>query len=144
MTHEDAGHYAAKHPGGTKPDPAIAEALKQKISDNRITCAAAFKVAEKLSVPPAQVGVNLDLMEIRLSKCQLGLFGYGSQKKIVKASDPVPPDLEKAITASAAGGGMACESCWAVAEKVGCPKLDVSGACEALEIKISPCQLGAF
>jgi hypothetical protein len=144
MTHEDSGHYAAKHSGGQKPDSRIAEAVNEKVSDKRITCAAAFQVAEKLNVTPAQVGMNLDLMEIRLNKCQMGLFGYGPQKKIVTPADTISPELEETIRASAAGSRMACESCWAIAKKAGCAKLDVSGACEALKIKISPCQLGAF
>jgi hypothetical protein len=74
----------------------------------------------------------------------MGLFGYGPQKKIVKPADSMSPELEAAIRESAAGGAIACESCWAIAEKTGCSKLDASGACEALKIKISPCQLGAF
>jgi len=74
----------------------------------------------------------------------MGLFGYGAQKKIVTPLDTISPELEEAIKASTADNRMACKSCWAIAEDTGCSKLDVSGACEALEIKISPCQLGAF
>lgn len=144
MTHEDAGHYAAKHPDGLKPDAKIVEAVEQKVSDKRITCAAAFQIAEKLDMVPIQVGKTLDLMEIRLSKCQMGLFGYGAQKKIVTPSENVSPELEEAIKESAADNCIACESCWAIAEKAGCSKLEASGACETLKIKIFSCQLGAF
>ena len=144
MTHEDAGHYAAKHPEGLKPDAKIAEAVEQKVSDKRITCAAAFQIAEKLDVAPARVGTTLDLMEIRLSKCQMGLFGYGPQKKIVKPSENVSPELAEAIKESAADNCITCESCWAVAQKIGCARLEASGACEALKVKIFSCQLGAF
>ena len=31
-----------------------------------------------------------------------------------------------------------------IAEKFGVPKMDIAAACEALSIKISACQLGAF
>ena len=45
MGHEDAGHYAAKHPKGTQIDPKIESAITSKLSDNRITCAAAHALA---------------------------------------------------------------------------------------------------
>ena len=79
MTHEDAGHYAAKHPNA-KADPAIAAAIEEKQTDGRITCAAAHAIASKLGCPPEAVGVNIDLLEMRIAKCQLGLFGHGSVK----------------------------------------------------------------
>jgi len=65
MTHEDAGHYASKHPEGTEADSRILAAIKQKLADNHIACAAAHAVAEDLSIPPLQVGLTIDLMEAR-------------------------------------------------------------------------------
>mmetsp|Transcript_3503 Transcript_3503/g.2081 ORF Transcript_3503/g.2081 Transcript_3503/m.2081 type:complete len:145 (+) Transcript_3503:6216-6650(+) len=144
MTHGDVRHYAAKHPKGTKCDPQITESLKQKVSDGRITCTYAHKIADNLNISPAKVGVNIDLLEIRLNKCQLGLFGYGEQKKAVKPVVNISQELDKAIKKSITDGSVSCKSCWDVAIKIGCSKLDVSGACEILKIKISPCQLGAF
>jgi len=144
MTHENAGHYAAKHPEGTRCNPKIAEALKQKMSAQRITCAAAHKIAGNFNISPVEVGVNIDLLEIRLSKCQLGLFGYGKQKKIIKPAEHIAQKLEKAIKESIVDGRISCAACWEAADKAGCSKLDVSGACETLKVKISPCQLGTF
>jgi hypothetical protein len=144
MTHENAGHYAAKHPEETRSNPQIAEALKQIISAGRITCAAAHKIAGNLHISPVEVGVNIDLLEIRLSKCQLGLFGYEKQKKIVKPTEHIDPKLEKVIKESISDGRISCAACWDAADKAGCSKLDVSGACETLKVKISSCQLGAF
>ncbi len=144
MTHEDAGHYAAKHPEGTKCNPQLEEALKQIISDGKITCTAAHEIADKFNISPIEVGVNMDLLEIRLSKCQLGLFGYGKQKKIVKPAEKIAHELEKVIKQSISDGRISCAACWDAAGKVGCSKLDVSCACEALKVKISPCRLGAF
>jgi len=143
MTHENAGHYAAKHPKGAKYNPQVAESIKQKTSAGKIACAAAHKIADDFDMAPAKVGVNIDLLEIRLSKCQLGLFGYGKQKKI-KPAISISPELEKAIKESVVEGCISCTDCWEAAIKAGCSKLDVSGACETLKIKISPCQLGAF
>jgi hypothetical protein len=56
MTHEDRGHYARKHPAGRKAKPEVAEAVKQHASKGGISCAAAFKIAGDLQVPPAEIG----------------------------------------------------------------------------------------
>ena len=80
MAHEDAGHYAAKHPEGTEVDPAINQELQQKVIAGKISCAAAHTIAGALNVAPKQVGTAIDLMEARIQKCQMGLFGYQPQK----------------------------------------------------------------
>jgi hypothetical protein len=148
MTHEDAGHYAAKHPQGTALNDAIAKAVAKKASKEgqnmTLTCAAAHAIAEELGVAPSEVGRSLDLMEVRLTKCQLGLFGYAPQKKIVTPAESVAADLEAAITAAAANGRLTCEGAWQLAADQGIKRMEASAACEALGIKVKPCQLGAF
>ncbi|HOO89767.1 MAG TPA: hypothetical protein PLA74_02985 [Syntrophales bacterium] len=144
MTHEDAGHYAAKHAAGTTPAPEIAEAIKSKSKEGRITCAAAHKIAGDLQTAPAEVGVAMDLMEMRLNKCQLGLFGYSPERRIVKPASEVSPELEAAIRKSAVDGRIPCLASWEIAKDFGIAKMDISCACEALGIKVSSCQLGAF
>jgi hypothetical protein len=144
MTHEDAGHYASKHPKGVTADPKIVEQIKQKLSDNHITCAEAHAVATDLSVQPSQVGMTIDLLEARIIKCQMGLFGYSPQKSIVKPAENVSSELKSAIETERVDNHISCEHCWKIASQQGCHKLEVAGACEALEIKVKPCQLGAF
>ena len=145
MAHEDAGHYAAKH--GTKttrPAPAVEQALKGVIKDGTVTCAAAHKIAHTLGVSPAEVGVAIDLMEARLTRCQLGLFGYTPESRIIKPADAVAPDVEAAIRGTLVDGKITCLASWEVAKRFGIARMDVACACEALRIKISSCQLGAF
>jgi len=144
MTHQDAGHYRAKHATDTKLDPKIAEAIKQKTEDGKITCASAHKISGKLNISPADVGVAIDLLEMRLKKCQLGLFGYGAKKNAVKPAQRVSPELEEAIKSSLVNNRISCLSCWEIAERIGIAKIDVSAACETLQARISSCQLGAF
>ena len=144
MTHEDAGHYAAKHPKGVEADPKVVEQIKQKLSNNHITCAAAHEIAAGLSVSPAQVGMTIDLLEARITKCQMGLFGYSPQKNIVKPADSVSPDLKNAIETGLIDGRISCERCWEIASQQGLKKIEVASACETLGVKIKPCQLGAF
>ena len=39
---------------------------------------------------------------------------------------------------------LSCRAAWDIAHRFKVPKMAVSAACEALNIKIKPCQLGAF
>ena len=144
MAHEDAGHYGAKHPGGTV-DAAIADEIRNQEKKGRITCAAAHKIAQQRGCSPKIVGMNIDLLEKRISKCQLGLYGYGANKgKAVDASSPVAQDLEKAIRDAKDGDRITCKAAWDVADRLKLTRIEVACACEALEIKVSTCQLGAF
>ena len=144
MTHEDAGHYRLKHPSDTKLDPRIAEAIKRKATKNKVSCASAHRIADEFDITPAQVGVALDLLEMRIIGCQLGLFGHSPETKIVKPSESVPPEIEQAIRRSLVNNRISCLSCWEIAAQFGMAKMDVSAACEALGLKINACQLGAF
>ena len=144
MTHEDAGHYAAKHSPDTRLDPKIAEAIKKKISDGKIPCAAVHKIAHELDVSPNSVGVAIDLLEARISLCQLGLYGYSPEKGIVKPAESVSQELEEAIRNSLVNNRLSCLSSWEIASQLRIPKMNVAAACETLKIKISNCQLGSF
>ena len=144
MAHEDAGHYGAKHPGG-KIDTAIADSIRDSENQGRITCAAAHGIAQAHGCTPKQVGMNIDLLEKRINKCQLGLFGYGPQKaKSVEASAKVAQDLEAAIHGAMEGDRITCEAAWNVAKRLDLTKMDVACACEGMGIKVCQCQLGAF
>ncbi len=144
MTHEDAGHYALKHPSSAGPDARIAEAVRAKVSNGKIACAAVHKIAADFDIPPSEVGRTVDLMELRLHRCQLGLFGYGPQRRIVEPAESVTPALKEAIEASLIDNRLPCRTAWEIAEKMGLKKMDVSSACEALKIKIGGCQIGSF
>lgn len=144
MAHEDAGHYAAKHPQGTALNADVAAEIKKKAPDGALSCAAAHAIAEVLGATPVEVGRNMDLMEVRLTKCQLGLFGYTPDKKIVTPAETVAPGLKAALTTAAVDGRLSCESTWQLAAVEGIERLEVSAACEALGLKVKPCQLGAF
>jgi hypothetical protein len=137
-------HITEKHGKDAKADPAIAIKVKEKAKDGQLPCAVAFKISEELNVKPAEVGVTLDLLEIKISKCQIGIFGYGKGNKIAKPVTQFPDKLETAIRQSLTGGKLPCARAWQIAEMQGLGKMDVTSACDAMGIKISPCQLGAF
>ncbi|MGA6926294.1 MAG: hypothetical protein WBY88_11475 [Desulfosarcina sp.] len=145
MAHEDAGHYASKHPG-QKIDKTIAEAIAAKEKkEGSITCVAAHLIAKKVACPPKTVGINIDLLEKRIRRCQLGLFGSGAKKsKAVKPAAMVSENLQSAIRDALDGNRITCLAAWELAKKMGLTKMEMSSACEAMEVKITSCQLGAF
>ncbi|MFC1869292.1 hypothetical protein ACFL0H_14330 [Thermodesulfobacteriota bacterium] len=144
MTHEDEGHFAKKHPPDLKPKPETVEAVKKKASGGKISCAAAFKVVRDMNITPAEAGFTIDYIEIKINKCQMGIFGYEPGNKFVKSMDEVPGGLKDAIEQAVTGGRLSCNAAWEIANGLGIGKMDVSAACETMKTKISPCQLGAF
>ena len=144
MTHNDAGHYADKHPRQTVIDPNLAAAIKKKAANERISCATAHSIAQRQVVSPARVGQTIDLLELRIDKCQMGFFGYTPKKKIVEPSKSIAAALESTLQPLLADNRISCADCWKIADQLDISKLDVASACEELKIKVSPCQLGAF
>lgn len=144
MTGKNRGNYSRKHTMNKEVNPDIVKALEEKASNSSITCAAAFKTAENTGAGPGEVGFTLDMLEIRIIRCQMGIFGYEPDKKAVKPMENMPDELEKAIKENLTNGRLTCVSAWGIAKDLGTPKMDVSSACERLGIKIKPCQLGAF
>ncbi|MFW5936517.1 MAG: hypothetical protein ACOCS6_00515 [Desulfosalsimonas sp.] len=125
-------------------DPRIRQRMAERAPDGELPCAVAFALAEELGTSPATIGAWADELQIRLVKCQLGLFGYAPEKKIVKPRKSVSDELRQAIAGRLEDGRLPCRAAFAVAGLLGIRKMDVSGACEALDVKIKPCQLGAF
>jgi hypothetical protein len=144
MTHKDAGDYSKKHGSEDKPNLDVAKAIQEAAESGQISCAQVFRIASESSVSPAEAGKTVDLLKIKLAKCQLGLFGYTPEKSIVRAADEVSPELEAAIRGQSVEGRLPCAEAWRIADQRNLKKMDVSSAAEVLKIKIKPCQLGAF
>ncbi len=147
MTHEDAGKYALKHPPGTRPNEQIAKAIREKSPGGTLACGMAEKISEELKVDIAEVGITADLLEIRIKKCQLGLFGWGEKPnhgKDIHAADSVSIEIKSALEEVGEKGGVTCAAVWAIADRLGTERKAVSTACDTLRLKIRACQLGAF
>jgi hypothetical protein len=76
----------------------------EKSVDGKISCAAAHAIAVERRVAPEKVGIAIDLLEARIQKCQLGLFGYQPEKRIVTPVREPSPDVETAIKAQLVNG----------------------------------------
>ncbi len=146
MTREKGQKYSDKHGANAQADPRATDKIRESAKHEEITCAVAHQIAEDLNLSPAEVGKAIDLLEYRISKCQLGLFGYGQgpDKKALKPKAPEDQNLEEAIRGALVDEKLSCLDAWRIASRFDVPKMAVSNACEALGIKIKPCQLGAF
>jgi hypothetical protein len=144
MTDDKEKGFTDKHGVGEQPDIKIKTEIQNRIKADTLPCAVAFKIASDLNVSPAAVGKTADLIKLHLAKCQLGLFGYTPKKKIITPKPPEHPELGDAVNAALVNGRISCRAVWEIAERLNVSKMSVSAACEYLEVKITPCQLGAF
>ena len=129
---------------GQQPDPVIAREIRLRIKKEALPCAVAFEISRTLGVEPHAVGLTADSMGVSLSKCQLGLFGYSPNKKIVAPRSPDNEAVSRAIFQWLVNDRLPCVAAWSIAAEFSLSKLAVANACEALGVKIKPCQLGAF
>ena len=144
MTHADKGKYFKKHPQDSKVDDDLKKEIIKQIKNNNISCKKAEEIAGEMGFTLEETGKAIDILNINIIKCQLGLFGYGETKKIVQPAKEITPELKESITSALKDGMLSCAAAWEIAEKLNIPRMKVCAACEALEIKIKPCQLGAF
>ena len=136
--------FPEKHGSDTIIDTSIKSEIIKRAKTGELPCAVAFEIAKGLGVSTGEVGKTADLINIILSKCQMGLFGYKPEKKKVKPLKSIDQDLKSAIRDALVEGRLPCKSAWDISTRLGVAKMTVSGACEAMDIKIKPCQLGAF
>lgn len=122
--------------------------LQRHLVDGQLPCTAAHTIAHLLGLQPGQVGQAADEAGIRISQCQLGLFGYGpkaeGRSKLVRTAVQVPPDLAEAVQGQARDGRLRCHTCWEIAAEKGVERLAVAEVAEALGLRITGCQLGCF
>lgn len=124
----------------------LERAIQESLVGGKLPCVNAFLVAEGEGVAPRAVGGEATRLSIRISRCQLGLFGYEStgQKRIVHPEEKVSRQLERAIRVRLIDGRLPCEAAWEIASQQKLSKLDVATAAETLHVRISACQLGCF
>ena len=144
MAAEEKGKFSKKHGKDEKPDNQIQEKINIAIKNNELPCAVAFNIAKELGVLPKKVGITADLMNVKLVKCQLGLFGYKPKNKIVKPEEIDNPDLKKAVLSRIDKKKLTCKQIWDLADEFKIHKMKVSSLCDKSGIKIKECQLGAF
>ena len=122
----------------------IQNLVKEKSSDGKISCSELFSLVNEYSIFPDLLGQCVTHEDIRITHCQLGLFGYENKKKIVKPAENVSEELENKIYSRLEDGVIHCAALWVTADELKITRLEAASACEKLKIKIKKCQLGAF
>ncbi|MFP3897561.1 MAG: hypothetical protein ACLFV5_12095 [Anaerolineales bacterium] len=127
----------------------IAEQVKKMAVDGNLSCAKAHALASQMNVSPRQVGQVVNrATDLRFYRCQLGLFGYGpkpeGKHKIVQKAPRVPEEIEEAIMARTKHGHISCRAIWDLADEFEYPRLGMANIVEALDLQVTPCQLGCF
>jgi hypothetical protein len=129
-------------------DERLYRAMEERLVDGMLPCNQAFAIAQILDLEPLTVGQAANDSGIRISRCQLGLFGYGpkteGKHKIVHAMDSVPERLAARLRSEAGQEGITCASVWKAADALGFKRIEASSAVEAMGLKVSRCQLGCF
>ena len=104
--------------------------------------------APTLLTVKATIGALANESNIRIARCQLGLFGYGpkaeGKHKIVHPMEEVPERLAARLRATAVNQGLTCAQVWEVADTLGYRRIEASSAVEAMGLNITHCQLGCF
>ena len=129
-------------------DERLRQALYDSLVEGKLPCNRAHAIARTLGVEPLVVGFAASELDIHISRCQLGLFGFGPKSegkhKIVHPMDEVPERLAARLRASAGEDGITCTAIWDVADDLGFQRLEASSAVEAMGLKVTRCQLGCF
>jgi hypothetical protein len=114
----------------------------------KLPCAVAHYIAAYLTLDPIEVGKVATKAGARLYQCQLGLFGYGrkgkSEYKITGRKVGVNQEVLDLIKAHVTDGRISCARLWEIADSTGIIRTEAGNAADALGIKVTPCQLGAF
>lgn len=125
-------------------DPALKSFILDRIEAGEMSCKQAFDIADEFTTPVGKIGKTIDLLNIKLIKCQLGLFGYKPKKKALKPLRAADPDLKNAIIDALTDGKLSCRRAWEISSQFNVSKITVSSTCDYLGVKIGDCQLGAF
>jgi len=127
----------------------LTAAINADLKEGKLPCETAFAIASRQGVTPLEVGRAADVLDIHLTGCQLGLFGYPGHAKGWDAAGtkrmPVPEGLEEAIRESLDDDGtFSCPSAWKLAGKFQVPRIQVGFLADRMKLTIRKCQLGAF
>jgi hypothetical protein len=126
---------------------AVADRIKV-YPEGDLPCPVAHYIAAELGVDPLEVGQTANEIDVRITMCQLGLFGYAVKGKpayrILSPMEDMPQELAEAIRKALVDGRAPCAALWQIAQEFDLSRHEVGNASEALQIKVKPCQLGCF
>jgi hypothetical protein len=127
----------------------ILRAIEARTVAGELSCQDAHDLAAEYGLGPLALAdlVNRET-EVRFSRCQLGLFGYGPKaeglSKIVLPATHVPDEIRAALEAEAVNGCIPCVTVWEIADRFKYPRLGIANIIEVMGLRVRPCQLGCF
>ena len=126
----------------------LQDQLRAAANEDPLSCALAHKLALEWKVTPEELGVAARELGIRITRCQMGLFGYGPKGtpsyRVVQPADHVPEALSVEVQAALIDGRLPCRVAWELGRRHGLAYRRIGDVLEALGIKVRPCQLGQF
>jgi len=122
--------------------------IARSATAGRLRCATAFRLAGRFGRAPGEIRAEADRAGVRISCCQLGLFGteeFGDPRYArAHALSTCPPELADALRDASTDGRLPCRAAWEIADAQGVPRLLAGCVAEGLGLSIGPCQLGCF
>ena len=129
-------------------DNEIEKTIKNHLVDELLSCSDANKIAMQYDVSPDTIGHTVDALNIRLTRCQLGLFGYLNKKGWEAAGVtklPIPEEFVNALKAAAGDAKkITCLELWNLAEVYKLTRMHAGYLADSQDIQIRNCQIGAF
>lgn len=126
----------------------VAEKIRLCPQEKELPCAVAHYIAAELMLDPLVVGKAANQLNVRITQCQLGLFGYAKKGqpayRILRPMEPLPEALARALNETAVDGRVSCARLWQIAGQFELSRHEVGNAADTLGIKVKPCQLGCF
>jgi len=88
----------------------LEEKIREHLIDGRLPCPSAFMIAGRTGITPAEVRRVADRLGIRISRCQLGLFGFEEfgTRGLVHPLERIPPRIEEKLKAGLVDGSLPC------------------------------------
>jgi hypothetical protein len=145
MPKQSSGRYDSKHPSGSAVAPRLHRALQSAAVAGRLSCSRIHTLSRELGVSPQEAGKAADLGNIRISKCQLGLFSHApSAPTDLTGLQQIDATLESAVRGALENGRLPCAVAWRLAKTHAVTRREMGQYTQKMAIKISTCQLGAF
>lgn len=120
--------------------------LASYLVSERLPCVVAFHAAEELGITAREVGAVANNADVRVSRCQLGLFGFEEfgEKRFTGCVAVIPSELREALTERSTSKTIPCPTAWQIADDLAIPRILVGVAANKMGIRITHCQLGCF
>ena len=130
-------------------------------NNDQLSCEEAHSIAVAQGVNPQAVRQQADELSIRISRCQLGLFGYAKEKgmpgfraareavrgagrEIEGKAVPILENVAAAVREACSDNVITCADLWKIGHDHNVLRFEMGCIAESLELSVKSCQLGCF